>query len=115
MKFGNKVRSIRLLGGYRHCLASQDGFIAELDLWPLFEHPRGPMAERFQQQSFFHQVYLDHGTVSWPNGYDICSDVLRYYCKQGRVTFQEEMNAYFDPESAAKADSPRVLKNKPMN
>ena len=112
MKHLNKVKSVRHLEDFRLCIAFRDGFIGELDLWPIFENPRGPLTQAFQQQGFFEQMYLDHGTLSWPNGYDICSDVLRYYCEMGRVTSREEMNAYFDP---AASTAPLVLNDKPAN
>jgi hypothetical protein len=104
----NKVKSFDLRGGYRVRVTFADGFTGEVDLQPLWTPPRGPLAEPFRDPSFFQRAFLDHGTLSWPNSYDICSDVLRYYCELGRVTSREEMNAYFNPET-----SPAVLHDKP--
>ncbi|MEP6663284.1 MAG: DUF2442 domain-containing protein [Verrucomicrobiota bacterium] len=98
MKYSNKVKAFTLLSDYRVRVTFNDGYDGEVDLWPLFEHPRGPMTEPFRSPSFFQKAFLDHGILSWPNSYDICADVLRYYCEQGRVTSKEEMNAYFNPE-----------------
>ena len=87
-----------------------DGYIGEVDLWPLFANPKGPLTEPFADRSFFQQVYVDPESrvVAWPNGYDICSDVLRYYCEQGRVTSRDQMNAYFTEETQAS-----VLRDQP--
>jgi len=100
MKFGNQVKAAQPVGGYRLRVVFSDGYLGEVDLWPLFAHPRGPMTEPFQDATFFRRVTVDPelGVVTWPNGYDICSDVLRYYCEQGRVTSDAERDAYFTEE-----------------
>ena len=116
MKYGNEVKGARPVGGYRLRVVFKDGYIGEVDLWPLFANPRGPMTEPFQDSTFFERVSVDPelGVACWPNGYDICSDVLRYYCELGRVSSREEMNAYFDP-TATVSTAPLVLKDKPAN
>jgi hypothetical protein len=114
MRFGNTVKSVAPLGDYRLRVVFKDGFSGEVDLWPLFANPKGPLTEPFRDPAFFQQVFVDPETfvVAWPNSYDICSDLLRYYCEQGRVTAKEEMNAYFAPEAAAHAlhDKPKPSK-----
>src|SRR6266545_1878801 len=110
MKFGNKVKHLRLLEGHRASVTFRDGFVGEVDLGPLFETPPGPLIKDFCQPGFFGLGYLDHGVLSWPNGYSICSDVLRYYCEVGRVTSLDEMNAHFQPD----AEPVAVMKDKPI-
>ena len=111
MKYLNDVKGVRPLGDYRVRVVFKDGYIGEVDLWPLFERPKGPMTEPFKDPEFFQRVQVDPEThvVAWPNGYDICSDVLRFYCEQGRVTSKDEMNAYFAQEEYAAAfhDKPK--------
>ena len=109
MKFLNEVKGVRPLGGYRVRVVFGDGYIGEVDLWPLFAKPKGPLTEPFQDPMFFQKVYVDPETrvVAWPNGYDICSDVLRYYCEQGRVTSREEMNAYFTESGSVLKEEPK--------
>ena len=111
MKYLNDVKGIRPLSGYRVRVVFKDGYIGEVDLWPLFENPKGPLTEPFNDPQFFQKVSIDPEThvVTWPNGYDICSDVLRYYCEQGRITSQEEMTGYFTQEESASAlhDKPK--------
>ena len=111
MKLLNKVRNVRLLGGYRLSVTFRDGFVGEIDLWPHFQSPRGPTTQPFQSETFFQGLFLDHGTVTWPNGYDICSDVLRYYCEIGRVCSREELDAAFNPQPAPQSAS--MLNDKP--
>jgi len=111
LKFLNEIRGVRPLGGYRLRAVFQDGYISEVDLLPLFANPIGPLTETFADPVFFQKVFVDPDShvAAWPNGYDICSDVLRYYCEQGRVTSREEMNAYFTEETPAPVlhDKPR--------
>jgi hypothetical protein len=104
MNSPNDVKEVRALGSYRLGVAFQDGYIGEVDLKALFERLKGPMTEPFTDAEFFQRVAVDPEThvVMWPNGYDICSDVLRYYCEQGRVTSDEERNANFNrPDTVA--------------
>ena len=111
MLFLNKIKEFKLLGGYRIRLVFRDNFAGEIDLSPLFEKPRGPLDEPFSDPAFFQKVFLDHGALSWPNGYDICPDVLRFYCEIGRVCAQEELNATLKPEAKAAA-APMILNDK---
>ena len=115
MRYGNEVKEVRALGGYRLEVVFTDGFTGEVDLWPSFENPRGPMTVPFKDAAFFQQVNVDPelGVVTWPNGYDICSDVLRYYCELGRVATREELGAYFEPSPTT--GGALTLNDKPTN
>jgi len=109
MKFLNKVKSVRALGDYRVEMVFTDGYTAQLDLAPVVGG--GPVFEALREPKFFAEVGVtDWGVISWPNGADIDSDVLRFWCEQGRVCSREETNAYFDaqrlqPETAAARDA----------
>jgi hypothetical protein len=95
MKFLNKVKSVRSVAGYRVALVFDDGYIAELDLEPMCS--RGPIFEPLRDPAFFAQVGVaDWGVIFWPNDADIDSDVLRFWCEQGRVCSRDETNAYFE-------------------
>jgi hypothetical protein len=108
MKYGNAIKGVRATGGYRLRVVFQDGYIGEVDLWPLFEKPRGPLGEAFQDPAFFAKVFVDLNAAAWPNGYDIDPDVLRYYCEVGRVCPREDLAATFaQPEL-----SPMTLNDK---
>lgn len=94
MIFLNKVKSVRPLGGFRVKLVFRDGYAAELDLGPICGS--GPVFERLCDEPFFAQVAVaEWGVICWPNGADLDSDVLRYWCEQGRVCTREETDRYF--------------------
>jgi hypothetical protein len=108
MKCNNAIKGLRATGGYRLNVVFQDGYIAEVDLWPLFEKPRGPLTEAFQDPGFFAKVFVDLDAAAWPNGYDIDPNVLRYYCDLGRVCSREELAAVFEQPDL----SPMTLNDK---
>jgi hypothetical protein len=110
MKYLNRVKTFEFLGGYRMRVTFRDDYTSEVDLESLFANPKGPLTEPFRDQSFFQKAFLDEGTLAWPNGYDICSDVLRFYCEQGRVTSQAEMHAHFAEDAPIS-----VLKDQPKS
>jgi hypothetical protein len=109
MKYLNRVTDLTFLGEYRVRLYFLDGYAGEVDLWPLFANPRGPLTEPFQAPGFFQRGFIEGGALAWSNGYDICPDVLRYYCETGKVTSKEEMHAYFseDRTNAVLHDQPK--------
>ena len=69
----------RPLGGYRLYLRYADGAAGELDLAPLLQFTG--VFEPLRDPQFFAQVRVnpDIGTVVWPNGADLCPDVLRHH------------------------------------
>jgi hypothetical protein len=72
-----RIKGVRHLGEYRLELTFTDGKKGELD----FKHRvagRGGVFAPFVDVSFFRQVEVDPeaGTIVWPNGVDLCPDVL---------------------------------------
>jgi len=69
----------RPLGGHRLYLRYADGAAGELDVAPLL-HFTG-VFEPLRDPEFFAQVRVnpDIGTIVWPNGADLCPDVLRHH------------------------------------
>jgi hypothetical protein len=67
------------LGGYRLYLRYADGATGELDLMPLLQFTG--IFEPLRDPQFFAQVRVnpDIGTIVWPNGADLCPDVLRHH------------------------------------
>jgi len=107
MKFLNKVKSVRSLTGYRVELVFDDGYTAELDLEPV--RNRGPVFEPLRDPAFFAQVAVAAwGVIFWPNDADIDSDVLRFWCEQGRVCSREATNDYFEQALSQAATSGKV-------
>ena len=72
------VRSLRVLEGYNLELTFDDGTTRVVDIEPFL---RGPVFEVIRNDpEYFRAVRIDHvlGTIAWPNGADICPDVLRH-------------------------------------
>ncbi len=72
-----RVKQVRYLGDYRLELGFADGVVGELD----FEARvvgRGGVFAPLEDVDFFKQVQVDPeaGTIVWPNGVDLCPDVL---------------------------------------
>jgi hypothetical protein len=66
------------LGGHRLYLRFGDGVEGEVDLGPMLQFTGvfGPLRD----PAYFAQVRVDAdaGTIAWPNGADLCPDVLRH-------------------------------------
>jgi hypothetical protein len=55
----------------------------------------GRLVEELRDLEQFRQIRIENGTITFPNGFDICPDVLRFYCELGHVASQEETDAAF--------------------
>lgn len=79
----NKVIKVETLGGFRLRIRFADGSTGEHDFAPLMKEP-GPMLDPLRNPGYFAQVHLDHGALTWPNGYDMCPDWLRLTMEDAR-------------------------------
>ena len=79
----NRLLKIKALGDYRLAVNFTDGWVYEIDLTPVIDGPG--IAADLADTALFQNAFVDHGVLTWPNGYDICSDVLRAWCEAGRV------------------------------
>ena len=95
MKYLNRILKVEWSAAYILKLHFRDGFIGELNFAPITEHPRGPMEEPLRDVEFFKQAKSDGYTVTWPNQYDLCPDVLRFWCERGHIVGKEETDAAF--------------------
>jgi predicted nucleotidyltransferase len=70
------IVEVRPLGGHRLFLRFEDGTGGEIDLAPILRFDG--IFEPLRDPVFFAQVRLerDLGTIVWPNGADLCPDVL---------------------------------------
>ena len=69
-----RVREVLPVEGFRLRLTLTDGSIVERDITDLL---MGPMFETIRKDPLaFRQVKVESGTVVWPNGVDLCPDVL---------------------------------------
>jgi hypothetical protein len=77
------VKIIRLerLGGYRLRLHFSDGTEGVRDFSEIVAEG-GPMVEPLKDAPFFARVFLEYGTLTWPNGFDLDSIALHDEMKQ---------------------------------
>jgi hypothetical protein len=69
-----RIREVLPVEGFRLRLTLTDGSIVERDITDLL---MGPMFETIRKDTgAFRQVTVESGTVVWPNGADLCPDVL---------------------------------------
>jgi hypothetical protein len=70
----SRVREVEALEGFRLKLTLTDGSVIERDVSRLLV---GPVFDPVRKDpSFFRKVRAKDGTVVWPNGADLCPDVL---------------------------------------
>jgi uncharacterized protein DUF2442 len=69
-----RIREVLPVESFRLRLTLTDGSIVERDITDLLT---GPMFETIAKDPLaFRQVKVESGTVVWPNGADLCPDVL---------------------------------------
>lgn len=68
-----EVTAVEVRPPYGLHLTFDDGLIRDVDL---SESLWGPVFEPLKDPAFFAQVFVDHGTVCWPNGVDLDPVVL---------------------------------------
>ena len=69
-----RIREVMPMEGFRLRLTLTDGSIVERDIIDLL---MGPMFETIHKDSVaFRQAKVESGAVGWPNGADLCPDVL---------------------------------------
>ena len=69
-----RIREAKPMDGHRVQLTFTDGHIIEGHLGPMLTGP--VFAEIRSGQARFRELRLDGGTLVWPNGADLCPDVL---------------------------------------
>jgi Protein of unknown function (DUF2442) len=69
-----RIREVKALEGFRLRLTLTDGSVIEREVSRLLV---GPVFEKIRtDRALFGQVRAEGGTVVWPNGADLCPDVL---------------------------------------
>ncbi len=69
-----RIAEAKPLDGHRVQLTLTDGRVIERDLGPMLEGP--VFAEIRSHPSQFRKVRVEAGTLVWPNGADLCPDVV---------------------------------------
>jgi hypothetical protein len=70
-----KVLKVERLGGFRLRLHFSDGTNGERDFSDVVAE-RGPMVEPLRDPTFFARVFVELGTLTWPNHFDLDSIAL---------------------------------------
>ncbi|MFZ4776540.1 MAG: DUF2442 domain-containing protein [Terrimicrobiaceae bacterium] len=79
-----KVTHVYLLGCKKLGLRFLDGYEGTVDFAD-WDFDFGPMSMPLSDDSYFQKVSVPEGysTIQWPNGFDLCPDVLREWCSTG--------------------------------
>jgi hypothetical protein len=70
-----KILKVERLGGFRLRLRFSDGTVGERDFSDIVAEG-GPMVVPLRDRKFFGKVFLQLGTLTWPNGFDLDSIAL---------------------------------------
>jgi len=70
-----KIVRVEALGGFRLRIRFSDGLEGERDFSDLIAEG-GPMVEPLKEPAFFGRVFIELGTLTWPNGFDLDSIAL---------------------------------------
>ena len=68
-----RIRDVAAMPGFRLRLTLSDGSVVERDVSALLE---GPMFDVLRDGTYFSRVRVAEGAIEWPNGADICPDLL---------------------------------------
>lgn len=68
------VIKVEPLEDYILSIVFDDGLKKNIDIKPYINNG---ISVDLKDPDFFNKVYLDNGSVTWPNGYDFCSVFLR--------------------------------------
>lgn len=69
------VVKVKAKPGYLLECTFDNGTIKTYDM-SFVSKKKGSMLTPFKDEKFFKKVFLEMGTPTWPNGYDICADLI---------------------------------------
>jgi hypothetical protein len=70
-----KVVKVDPVGGHRLRIRFSDGMEGDRDFSDIIAEG-GPMVEPLKDPAFFARVFIELGTLTWPNGFDVDSIAL---------------------------------------
>jgi hypothetical protein len=78
MTLGNKIDRVLRVDSesYSIKLRFADGTAGTVSVAHLFERPKGLAAE-ILRGGMFAMCFVENGALAWPNGFELCPDVLR--------------------------------------
>lgn len=68
------IQSVSTRGFVLICHYSS-GEIVEYDMGDVLQE-KGRMSQPLKEPNFFDKVFVESGTPTWPNGYDVCPEVI---------------------------------------
>ena len=86
------IRKLRRLGEYRLKLWFSDGRAGEWDFSELVRRDT-PLTRPFKDPAYFDRVFLEFGSLTWPNGYDWAPDALHADMEEAGVLKRENAGA----------------------
>ena len=68
------VVKVKSVDGLRLLLEFENGDLRRFDMTPFVV--RGGVFKELSDQRYFNRVFIENGTVCWPNGQDVCPETL---------------------------------------
>lgn len=81
-----KIINIEASDDYSILCTFDDSTVIRFDMSYLLKR-KGPMIEPLKKKSFFKSAFLEMGTPTWPNGFDICPDLI---FTKGIIVFRKD-------------------------
>ncbi len=84
MQLGTKIKKLRKVvsDNYSVTLEYQDGIVGVVDLSRFFADKKKPLIAEILRGNLFSKCFIESGALAWPNGYELCPDVLRAMLKE---------------------------------
>ena len=80
----NKIVEVKVLAPHVLRVTYRDGFSVVHD-FAYFKKERDNVAAPLADPDYFARVFLEHGALTWPNGFDLCPDALRMEIERNGV------------------------------
>lgn len=71
----HKIKKVTATADFRLICTFDNNVIKEYDFAPTFKK-KGSMIEPLRKISYFKKVFLEMGVPTWPNGFDVCADLI---------------------------------------
>jgi Protein of unknown function (DUF2442) len=71
----HKIKKVRTTSNFELICTFDDESVRQFDVKPLL-NGGGPMIEPLTKKAYFRRVFLEMGVPTWPNGFDICADLI---------------------------------------
>jgi hypothetical protein len=82
---------LEYLGDFQIRFVYPDRLDITLDFGGYFESIPGPVTDPLRAENKFREVFMDHGVLTWPTGYDVDPIILRQWCESGHVSSSETL------------------------